>query len=340
MVFYRKITVMVVLLLSFGVSARGEDGKYAGAALELGLGARPLAMGEAVVAVSGDGPLFYYNPALSALLQRPQLQLMYAPTFGGVADPMAHYHHAGAVFSLPGQASLGVSWTRFSVDEIPIYPKLKSAMTADRLHQKNLRPSGEPLGTFTDTEDVYYFTFSKLWQPTLPLGWLFIDLPLQIPMGFNLKVLRQSAFGHSASGLGVDWGTLLKFNLATLFDRRALGDLGIGVSVTDISRTAILWDTKHEDRIRTAVRSGISYQQPLRRINGELTLCWTRYEKYQTLNLWGLEVQSHGLALRAGKNRDGFTAGAGVRLWRMQVDYAFVTLEMDGVHRLSCNLTF
>ncbi|MBN1541688.1 hypothetical protein JW992_06045 [candidate division KSB1 bacterium] len=335
----KHYAIIGLFLLTLVVSLWASEGKYAGSALELGLGARSLALGEAAVALMGDGPMFYYNPALIALTQR-QMHLMYAPTFGSIAEPMAHYHHAGLVFPLRGQAAVAVNWTRFSVDEIPIYPSIGKLFFADRRQNKELRPTGEPLGYFTDTQDVYYFTFSKLWEPVLPLGWLFIDLPIQIPIGLNFKVFQESVYGHSASGLGVDCGTALRFSLAALFDRRALGDLSIGFSLSDITRTAIIWDTKHEDRIHAAMRLGIAYRHPLRQLHGDVGFYWTRYRKYTSHNLWGAEFQTRGLALRIGANRFGFTAGAGFRMWRLQVDYAFVTLDFDGVHRVSCNLNF
>ena len=53
-----------------------------------------------------------------------------------------------------------------------------------------------------------------------------------------------------------------------------------------------------------------------------------------------MEYELGGAALRVGYNEAGLTAGAGLRWRRMRVDYAFTSLDFEGVHRIGCAFVF
>ena len=334
------MTRLCFFALLLFITALQAQNRYAGASQELGVGARALALGDATVALSGDGNLFYYNPATAGYVEKPLIMLMYAPSFGSIASPLAFYHHAGVIFPLRGDASLGLSWTRFSVENIPVFPDLAGSSFADRLFNRELRPTGEPVEEFKDTEDVYYFTFSKMLKTDLSLGWLFIDLPVKVPLGINVKLMRQKLYTASASGLGIDIGGQFSFPLGVLLDKRILGEVVLAYSIQDITRTAIVWDNNHEDHIETTHRLGAAYHQNIGRAGMQMRAYWSRYEKYDSLYLYGLEWLYKGQALRLGRNRNGLTAGAGFSFWRLNVDYAFVAIELENSHRLSCAIHF
>ena len=336
----KKICLYVCGIALFACHPSMAGGRYAGASMELGVGSRPLALAGAAVAMSGNAETFYYNPSSLGLLNRPVLNLMYAPTFGSLYSPMAHYHHIGAAFPLSMGGTVAVNWTRFAVDEIPIYPKLSGGSFTDRKNNVTLRPDGTALGYFEDTEDVYYFSFARLIKTVLPMGWLYVDLPVEIPVGINLKFLRQSLYKNKASGLGVDLGAMFRFSLRTLFDDRRLGLLTLGLSLANISNTTMQWDTKQEDRIHQSVAIGAAYEQPLWKGKSTANLYWTYVNRYAPCHLVALELQVHGLAVRIGKNEMGLTAGAGLRIWHLCTDYAFVINDFDNLHRISCSVFF
>jgi len=313
-------------------------GRYAGASLELGVGARPLALAGAAAALSGRAETFYYNPASLALLKRPMLSLMYAPTFGSIRSPMANYHHAGLTLPLPGGGTAALNWTRFSVDDIPIYPALRGRSFPERDRDITLRPDGTALGYFQDTEDVFYFSFARPFNFELPLGWLYIDLPIEIPVGLNLKLLRQSLYDASTSGLGVDLGVMIRFSLGTLLEKNYLGRLCLGVSAIDLTQTSVIWSTKHQDRIHRTVLLGLAYEHRRGLRGAVLRLYYTQRSKYEITDLFGGELAYRGLAVRLGYNGSGLTAGAGFGFWRLLLDYAFVATDFDDLHRMSCAL--
>lgn len=333
----RIIKSFFVLFVLPGLLIAG--GKYAGAFMELGVGARPLSLGGAAAALEGTGETFYYNPASLGLLSKPYINLMFAPTFGSLTSPLASYNYIGIAYPLPGGGTVSFNWTRFSVDDIPIYPDLSGNSFTERNTNLNLRPTGEPLGYIEDVEDVYYFTFAKTLESLLSLGWWYGDLPIQIPFGINFKLLRQKLGDASASGLGVDLGLMVKFNLGVLLDRRYLGDLCFGLSLNDATKTAVIWNTQHEDRIHQTILTGFTYQHKLWFSDAKLNLYYTYYQKYNQVTLFGIEFAIKALAIRLGSNDAGLTAGAGFGWWKLKFDYAFTSNSFSDVHRLSCSFS-
>jgi hypothetical protein len=333
-----RLNYSIVFFWCFASLAHA-GGKYAGASMELGLGARALALGGSAAALTGSADAFFYNPSSLAFIKHPILSLMYAPCFGSITSPLATYHYAGMTFPLPNGGTLAVSWTRFAVDEIPVYPELQGSSFAERLNDTNLRPDGATLGYFNDVEDVYYFSFARPMNFLLPLGWLFTDLPVEMPLGLNLKLLRQRLYQSKASGLGVDVGTMIHFDLGRLLDQRAIGELTVGLSALDITQTTIVWDTRHEDRVHRTLQLGVAYQHDVGLLGAKWNLYWTQQKKYESVDLFGTEFVVKGLSIRLGKNRTGLTAGTGLQLWRLSIDYAFVSLDLNNSHRLNCSIS-
>ena len=307
--------------------------------MELGVGARPLALGGAAAAMQNTGETFYYNPASLGLLQKPHINLMYAPTFGSVSAPLASYNYVGLAYPMPGGGTIAANWTRFAVDDIPLYPELSGKSFSERNSNLGLRPDGSTLGYIQDVEDVFYFSFAKTLESILPLGWWYGDLPITMPFGLNFKLLRQKLGDASASGMGIDVGLMIKFNFGTLVNQRQLGDLSFGFSFLDITKTAIIWNTQHEDRIEQTQMFGMQYSQPLWFSDSQLDLFYTYYHKYERRHLAGIEFAVKGIAVRLGKNDAGLTSGAGLHWKRIFVDYAFVTNSFQDVHRLSCSIS-
>lgn len=331
---------LALLLPAWPERAVAQGLRYVAASLELGVGARPLALGGAAAAMAGGPELFRYNPASLGLCSRREIGLMYAPTFGSLTEPMAMFHYAGGIIPLQGGGSIALHWTRFSVDDIPLYPRLAGASFLDRLQDPALRPDGTPQGYFKDTEDAFYLTFARIFRFNLPLGWLYTDLAMEVPVGLNIKLLRQSLYNRSASGLGFDLGAMVRFDLGQLLQNRRLGGLGIGLSAIDLTRTTLIWDNQREEKMTMALLWGIAYSQPVAFQHSRLDFFWSLRKREARDSLYGLEYTLRGIALRLGRNESGMTAGAGVRWRRMHVDYAFTALDFGGVHRIGCGFVF
>ena len=95
----------------------GQFRKYSNEFLNIGAGARGLAMGSAQVASVNDGTSGYWNPAgLVNIKNEPQLNLMHAEYFAGIGK----YDFASLAVPLKdGKRVLGLTLLRFAVDDIP-----------------------------------------------------------------------------------------------------------------------------------------------------------------------------------------------------------------------------
>src|SRR5437870_11939201 len=83
MKFNRPALVLAVLAISLHTSAQFRT--YSNEFLNIGAGARGLAMGSAQVASISDGSASYWNPAaLVNVKNNPQLSIMHAEYFAGI----------------------------------------------------------------------------------------------------------------------------------------------------------------------------------------------------------------------------------------------------------------
>lgn len=314
--------------------------EYANSFMEIGVGARALAMGGAYCSQADDGTAFQWNPAGLALIKRAQISGMYGNQFGSIINPLGNFHYIGFATPLSGSVVLSANWIRLAVDGIPVYASLEGRSYFERLHDPSLRPSGEPEGSIADVEDALYFSFSKLNQWEWDLGWMYHRVKIEIPVGLNLKFIRQSLGTGSASGIGVDFGTMLRIHLSELFQADQWGILSYGLHLQDLTRTSMNWNTKHQDPVPINVKWGISYRQPLPIEDNYLTLSFDHDSRWRGKNHVGMEYSGFRVfSLRAGFDDNHFTSGAGIRFWVIALDYAFLTHELDSLHRISCSIS-
>lgn len=108
--------VVAVCMLA-GHAGMGQFRKYSNEFLNIGAGARGLAMGGAQVASVSDGTSGYWNPAgLVNVKNEPQLNLMHAEYFAGIGK----YDYANLAIPMKNSSRvLGLSLLRFAVDDIP-----------------------------------------------------------------------------------------------------------------------------------------------------------------------------------------------------------------------------
>jgi hypothetical protein len=107
--------ISFILLLSF--QAQSQFRKYSNEFLNIGVGARGLAMGSAQVASVKDGTAGYWNPAgLTGVKDNASANLMHAEYFSGIGK----FDYASIAFPMAGnKRTLGITAIRFAVDDIP-----------------------------------------------------------------------------------------------------------------------------------------------------------------------------------------------------------------------------
>src|SRR5262245_32632112 len=107
------LTLITIFLSSI---SSAQFRKYSNEFLNIGAGARGLAMGGAQVASVNDGTAGYWNPAgLTGVKDHPQVNLMHAEYFAGIGK----YDFGSIVFPASNnKRTFGVSALRFAVDDI------------------------------------------------------------------------------------------------------------------------------------------------------------------------------------------------------------------------------
>jgi len=182
-----RICRPLLLLLTFLFFNRsmGQFAKYSNEFLNIGAGARGMAMGNAQVASVNDGTGGYWNPAAIADIRTsPQLNLIHAEYFAGVGK----YDYASLVLPLKdNKRSLGLSLLRFAVDDIPNTVFL-------------VQPDGSidfsNITTFSSAD--YAFLISLAQQ----VNWI---KDRKVNFGLNAKIIHRQAGDFTSSwGFGFD----------------------------------------------------------------------------------------------------------------------------------------
>jgi hypothetical protein len=345
--------IFVIVSLFFPLKSTAEDNKYAGSFLELGIGGRAMAMGGAFVSVADDGSAFYWNPAGASTLMQPELFGMYASLF----KSLERHHQIGFTRPVYGGAGISLNWIRLSVADIPRYDSNNlvldystrvneastSASSWQELQELGIVLTDAPKGFSSFTNDAFFLTLAKTYKLDIDFGWQYFVFPTEIPIGLNVKFIRQSLFGQTASGLGFDFGTMFKFGLNDLFDDNRLGKVAFGLAVKDIFETKLTWNTatRQSGNIRRSWNLGASYFQPLSGINGKLLFAYAFEVNYNRVHHFGFEYLYHErLALRFGLDNQQFTAGVGIKVAVFNFDYAYKGHELGGSHRISTSIRF
>ncbi len=329
--------------------------RYAGEFLEIGVGGRALGLGGAYCAVAEDPSSFYWNPAGLARVPSISIWAMYNNQFGDVGDALAQHSVLGAVFPITG-AALGVHWVRLAVDQIPIFPDYSEDAGYSLEDRKNLI-NGIPEGYFDDSEDALFITFAKMNKFNLDLGWSLFEIPLEIPIGLNLKMIRHKLYDKEAFGIGADAGMQLRFPFYEMFGVPSLGDFALGLCYQDFTKTGIDWGEGNTDVITQNFRVGIAYHHKVPKWKSELIFERVSNTRYNDDGRMGIEyIWDRTLFFRFGFSRldwgkfvDGiwndvdlatWNVGFGLQYWHLNCDYAFMKAELGNAHRLSIGYSF
>ncbi|CAG5079826.1 putative type IX sorting system protein PorV2 [Parvicella tangerina] len=114
----KKLTLLSLLALIISVHVLGQDKtpKYSNEFLNIGVGARALAMSNSIVASTDDVTAGYWNPVgLTNIDSDLQFGLMHAEYFAGIAK----YDYGGVAKRIDDKSAMAFSVIRFGVDNIP-----------------------------------------------------------------------------------------------------------------------------------------------------------------------------------------------------------------------------
>jgi hypothetical protein len=180
----RTLLVLTIFLNAFTVAALSQPfvssvskvGTTAASFLEIPVGARALAMGDAYVGIAEDASGLYWNPSGIARIQTNQAFIQHTNWLAGTK-----FDYAGVVFPLGEFGTVGGSVTSFN--------------------------SGEMQVTNIDFPDGtgQYFSVNDF-----AIGVSYARaLTNRFSIGFNAKYIQENIWNESASGFAIDVGTLL-----------------------------------------------------------------------------------------------------------------------------------
>jgi len=299
-----SIILLLVLISCLNAFGAAGDGGDAGAFLKNGIGVRAISMGKAFVAVADDANAGYWNPAGLAKLSNPQMSFMYSnpmnyDVIGGGGVKNIGYHTLSAAIPSP-YGSAGINVAYLSVGDILVV-KDASGPTGEKFSDKELGVIASYANSITD----------------------------QVRLGLNLKIVRQSLWGEKGSGIGLDIGALYEPVLNLMVG--VIGENLISPKITLL---------ENSNSIPRKMTFGLSYK-----IMDEKVLLATAIDKAGGRSVkfhLGTEVHPvKDLAIRAGYTTDTgeISAGIGVRISVIQLDYGFGLLNLGSTHRVSLTMT-
>lgn len=308
--------ILVLAVSSWGGSTAAEEaeGGYAGAFLQVPVGARPTAMGGAYRAISTDGAGPLFNPAGLSTLTRPLFGSSYRAL---QLDRKLGY--VTALFPVKNEAVLGVQWLYAGSGSV-------EARDADGYLQGH---------EISQNNHQFTILFAKKFERWLGLG-------------VNLSYLQSYLSELDANSVGFDFGVMIY--VEQLIDREKrdqlpVKDIQIGLTIKDVAKN-FRWNseqyvnkfttgglaTEQEDEVPIEFGLGLSG-----RFFNRMLLLSTDLVKNKDqgprFHAGGEYYVRPKFALRTGFSDGRFTAGTGYlfqfRNHQMVIDYAFTTDEAD-----------
>lgn len=205
-----RFILMLTATLLLQVS-HAQFRKYSNEFLNIGAGARGLAMGGAQVATVGDGTAGYWNPAgLVNVQNHPQVNLMHAEYFAGIGK----YDYASLALPASGnKRTIAVTGLRFAVDDI---------MNTLFLVEPDGSVNYNNIQSFSSADYAFLFSYAQKVKETEHK---------KISFGLNAKVIHRSVGKFArAWGFGLDAGLQMQHR-----------NWYFGISARDVTSTFNAW---------------------------------------------------------------------------------------------------
>jgi hypothetical protein len=321
-----RLAALVIAFLAFATITQAgviRVGRFAGEFLDMGGGARSLAMGGTGVALPNQATSGYHNPARLAGIARTAAEFMHASYF----DNTYSYDFLGLTRPLSDETGLGVTVLYARVGDIPL---------------TSLQDPSRPLGDDNRvvardmTSDNELAAMASLGARG-PWGWSW---------GGTAKLLYKGVAGKSAYGIGFDVGMA-----------KELGkNLAVGAAIRDLTGSALAWTTGRTEIIPPSILLGGAWSAQLPSLRAQLRIAADLFGRFESrgeaevIHAGALSVEprvgaeyiiSKVLALRGGLLGDNITAGAGISISSVTLDYAFQPHEeLGNTHRVSLGLSW
>jgi hypothetical protein len=210
----------LTFLLCLTTISEAQVRKYSNEFLNIGVGARGLAMSRAYISSVNDVTAGYWNPAgILGMNGDIQISAMHAEYFAGIAK----YDYAGIGKSLDSSNAIAFSFLRFGVDNIPNTTQLIDA-------EGNI--NYDRITAFSAADYAFLFTYARR-----------MKIPgLQI--GGNFKIIYRGVGDFaSAWGFGLDAGA-----------KYQIKKLNLAATAKDITTTVTAWNYTIDDATKEVFR--------------------------------------------------------------------------------------
>lgn len=302
---------VVSYLLSCGLSYAGIHGKAgtAGAAfLKIGIGARPIGMGGAFVAVADDANTLYWNPAGLVNISRPEITVTHNEWFESIKYEFIGYSH-------PTE-----KWGNFGIG---LYLLHMAKIARTKEDAQGLYAGEE--GTFKASDKAFVLAYGR-------------EINDDISVGVNLKIIQQVNADVKGKGIAVDLGCLYNLPVRNLIAGLNVQNIGPAIKING-ENFALPINVKLgcSYRVNQRLLLAMDLNQPIDNylsasMGGEF---WFR-------NMFAVRL---GYRYKLKGNDLGFLsglrAGCGFKWQILQLDYAWVPYgDLGNTHRISINVRF
>jgi hypothetical protein len=213
-----KLAAFLVGVMLLPAVTFAQFRKYSNEFLNIGAGARGLAMGSAQVASVDDGTAGYWNPAgLVGVKDHPSINVMHAEYFAGIGK----FDYASVAIPVQdNKRTIGISLLRFAVDDIP--NTLFLVQPDGSLNYNNIQ-------TFSSADYALLLSFAQSITETEDESMSF---------GVNAKIIRRSVGTFAGAwGFGIDAGFQWRKN-----------NWRLGIVARDVTTTFNAWSFKFSEK--------------------------------------------------------------------------------------------
>ena len=217
---FRKLALLIVVVFAF-LPGKSQFRKYSNEFLNIGAGARGLAMGGAQVSSVGDATAGYWNPAgLTDVKDYPVLSMMHAEYFAGIGK----YDYASLAIPIGDPTirtrTIGFSLMRFAVDDIP--NTLFLVEPDGTVNYNNIR-------SFSSADYAFLFSYAQV---------IYGDDDQTFSFGTNAKVIHRNVGSFAKA-----WGFGLDASLSYHSKK-----FNFGLVARDVTTTFNAWQFHFTDR--------------------------------------------------------------------------------------------
>ena len=220
-IFNRGALILLFIFIGHGLLAQSRP-KYSNEFLAIGVGARALAMSNAMTSVADDVTAAYWNPAaLTDVEYRHQFSFQHAAYFAGVAN----YDYLGYARAIDKSSHMAISLIRLGIDDIP---------DTRLLFDANGRINYDNIQFFSSSDVAVMLSYTR--GVSLISGEDFVEGG-GLTVGGNVKIVRRKVGAFATAwGFGADLSAKYRYN-----------DWNFGLMLRDISTTFNAWSINRNE---------------------------------------------------------------------------------------------